>query len=286
MQRTVFIVFNVCVLGLAVACGGGSSAPTAPSGTSTATSSSSSASTAGTSGAATDTATGTPATATSSECQIFGGGTLNISRRSADGAFTHAPFTATDLGVITNGQETNDPRFTYQWIRNRGSAVNIYAPADGVLVRLRHKTAGPNFPSDDFDLFFLVACEPGLYRDRDVMFRFNHITDPRDDIRAAYRAGSLPSQEIGAQVIEFEDRQVPTSNIRVSAGELLGSTRGTPGANNFDFQIGINNATVCPFAVLNEPHRSTLLAMMGPQSATPSGPPVPGFPCTGFGGMP
>jgi hypothetical protein len=212
---------------------------------------------------------------------------ITVGRTSSDGAFTHAPFNAADLSLITNGQETNDPRFAYNWIRNRGSRINIYAPADGVLVRLRHKTANAQFNSDDFDLFLLVACDPSQPVSRDTLVRFNHITHPRDDIRAAYAAGSLPSQDLTVDPpIEYEDRQVPLSNIAVKAGDLLGSTSGTPTGNNFDFMIAINNATVCPFTPLAEPHRATLLAMLGPQRVSPAGPPQPGYPCTGYGAAP
>jgi hypothetical protein len=218
-------------------------------------------------------------------CTTYGGKQVMLARTSAAGTFTSAPFNASDLSLITNGIETNDPRFSYQWIRNRGGSVNIYAPTDGVLIRLRHKTANAEFNSDDFDLFFLVACNPNRPNEGDTIVRFNHITDPRADLRAAYAAGSLPAPDIPAGV-EHEERQVPLANIAVRAGELLGSTRGTPTGNNFDFQIAINNATVCPFSVLNEPHKTALTNLLGPQSASPFGPPVAGYPCTGYGGPP
>jgi hypothetical protein len=271
----------ILLTSLLAACGGGSSSPTSPSTTAATTTSTTTATT-----STTATSSGGTSTTTASECRTFGNGSVSLSRRSSVGAFTHAPFNAADLSIITNGAETNDPRFTYQWIRNRGSAINIYAPADGVLVRIRHKTPNAQFASEDYDLFFLVACEPGRYLERDAIVRFNHITDPRADIRAAYRAGSLPSQEIGTEIVEYEDRQVPTSYIRVVAGELLGSTRGTPTANNFDFSIAVDDVTLCPFSALNEPHKSALLGLLGPQSATPTGPPVAGYPCQGFGRKP
>lgn len=225
---------------------------------------------------------------TSTQCSTFGNRRVTVTNRSTTGIFTHAPFNASDLALITNGIETNDPRFSYQWVRNRGSAVDIYAPADGVLVRIRHKVPRAEFPSEDYDMFFLVACDPNRPGAGEAIVRFNHITDPRADIRAAYAFGALPAPEFGAggSFDEREDRQVPTTNIAVRAGERLGSTRGTPTANNFDFMIAIDNVTVCPFTVLNEPHRAALLGLLGPQSASPAGPPVPGFACTGYGGAP
>jgi hypothetical protein len=52
---------------------------------------------------------------------------------------------------------------------------------------------------------------------------------------------------------------------------------------NLDFS---SDGSVCPFSALNEPHRSQLLAMLGPQSATPAGPSVPGYACRGYGARP
>ncbi|MDO9319696.1 MAG: hypothetical protein Q7V56_16070 [Gammaproteobacteria bacterium] len=220
-------------------------------------------------------------------CAAYGGRTVNVGYTSAQGVFTHAPFRAQDLAMITNGEETNDARFSYQWIKRQGERIDIYAPADGVLVRLRHKTENlPIFPSDDFDLFFLVACDPARPGSNDVIVRFNHITDPRPDIKAAYGFGSLGAPVFTPAFEEREDRQVPLVNIAVKAGDYLGSTSGTPTARDFDFQIGINDVSVCPFSVLNEPHRSDLLALLGPQSATPFGPSMPGYACRGYGARP
>lgn len=201
-------------------------------------------------------------------------------RENSSGDFN---YTATPESLLI----TNDARFSYQWIKRQGERIDIYAPADGVLVRLRHKTENlPIFPSDDFDLFFLVACDPARPGSNDVIVRFNHITDPRPDIKAAYGFGSLGAPVFTPAFEEREDRQVPLVNIAVKAGDYLGSTSGTPTARDFDFQIGINDVSVCPFSVLNEPHRSDLLALLGPQSATPFGPSVPGYACRGYGARP
>ena len=218
-------------------------------------------------------------------CSTYGGRTVQVGYRNSTQVFTHTPFNASDLALITNGIETNDSRFAYTWIKKQGTKIDIYAPADGVLIRMRHKAENlPDFPSDDFDLFFLVACDPNAPQNQTIV-RFNHITDPRPDIKAAYAFGAL-----GAPVFnpfdEHEERQVPTVNIAVKAGDYIGSTSGTPVARNFDFQIGINDVTVCPFSVLEEPHRSRLLGLLGPQANSPAGPPVANFSCQGYGGRP
>lgn len=220
-------------------------------------------------------------------CNAFGDRTVNVGYTSAEGVFTHPPFRAQDLAILTNGEETNDPRFSYAWIKNQRSKIDIYAPADGVLVRMRHKVENlPIFPSDDYDLFFLVACDPARPGTSNVEIRFNHITDPRPDIKAAYAFGALGAPVFVPEFMELTERQVPLTNIAVKAGDYIGSTSGTPFASNFDFQISINDSTVCPYSVLNEPHRSTLLALLGPKSATPFGPGVPGYACKGYGSRP
>lgn len=220
------------------------------------------------------------------QCKSYGDRVVPVWHTSAAGIFTHAPFAASDLSIITNGEETNDPRFSYQWIKRQGEQINIYAPADGVLIRLRHKARNlPEFDSDDYDLPFLVACDPDK-PDSQSIVRFNHITNPRPDIKAAFAFGELGAPLFKPVFAEHEERQVPTSNIVVRAGDYLGSTSGTPVARNFDFSISINNATVCPFSVLAEPHRTQLLNLLGPQINTSFGPPVAGYVCMGYGMRP
>ncbi len=229
------------------------------------------------------------------QCPSYGGRTVPVWHTSATGVFTHAPFAAADLNMITNGIDTNDPRFSYPWVKQVPSQsspvvpINIYAPADGVLVRMRHKAQNlPEFDSDDYDLFFLVACDPAR-PDKEVLVRFNHITEPRPDIKAAFAFGSLGAPVFKPVFDEHEERQVPVTNIVVRAGDYLGRTSGTPVAHDFDFMIAIDGFSTCPFNVLNEPHRTQLLNMLGPGGTggnSPFGPPVPGHPCTGYGGRP
>lgn len=263
MEPFKFVAPVLAVACLAGACGG--SSPSAP-GTSTSTTP----------------VTSTPTTPAATPCTSYRDQKITLTTRTA--SFTNAPFNASELALITNGDETNDPRFSYQWVKS--GSTSIYAPADGVLIRIRHKAENlPDFPSDDYDFFFLAACDPARPSESDTIFRFNHITDPRADLKAAYGFGALPAPSFNP-FDEHEERQAPTTNIVVRAGELLGSTRGTPFAHDFDFSISVNNATVCPFSVLNEPHKTTLLNMLGPISSSPFGPPTPGYPCRGYGAKP
>lgn len=52
--------------------------------------------------------------------------------------FTKAPFNASDITIITNGEDTNDARLPYVWVKSPYTPIPIYAPADGVLVIIRH----------------------------------------------------------------------------------------------------------------------------------------------------
>ena len=220
------------------------------------------------------------------QCQSYGGRTVPVWHKSTDGIFSHTPFNADDLSLITNGEETNDPRFSYQWVKRKGETINIFAPADGVFIRIRHKARNlPDFDSDDYDLLFLVACDPAQ-PDKQAIVRFNHITNPRADFKAAYAFGELGAPSFAPVFEEHEERQVPTTNIVVRAGDYLGATSGTPLAHDFDFMISVNNITVCPFSVLAEPYRTQLLNLLGPKSASPNGPGVPGYQCKGYGGRP
>lgn len=196
--------------------------------------------------------------------------------------FTKAPFNASDVALITNGEDTNDARLSYVWVKSPYTPIPIYAPADGVLVIIRHLTATKFFPSDDYQLQF------NLSENCDDNFRFNHITQPRADIKAAYQFGDQCSScfdDQGNPTGRFEEREKPGTAIKVKAGELLGYTSGTPNAHDFDFGVGISQKSLCPYSVLAEPFKTELLALLGPgpKSGLPYGQPKPGYGCTGYG---
>lgn len=192
----------------------------------------------------------------------------------AKDAFTALPFDTSNIRLITNGKETNDARFVYPWVKS--GKVNIYAPADGVLFKIRHKVFEVGgLKGNDYDIFFQVDCG--------TAYRFNHITDPRDNIKATYPAGDLASGDYSNGGQDMPERVKPKIAIKVKAGELLGSTSGTPEAQNFDFAVGVASEapksgelkSVCPFNVFSEPNKTKLLALMGPKN----GDPTPGYAC-------
>lgn len=168
---------------------------------------------------------------------------------------------------ITLGRETNDPRFVYVWLADPSTPLPIYAPVDGELFRIRHKTANAMFPSDDYDLFFRGDCG--------VVVRFNHITAPRADLKATYPAGDQPSGAYVNGGLDYPERVEPRQHIRVRAGEPLGATTGTPGAHDWDYSVYVNGVAVCPFDPYDEPLASRFRALLAPLNGSPGG----GYPC-------
>lgn len=195
---------------------------------------------------------------------------------SSQGAFKEMPFKVDEVSLVTLGKETNDARFVYPWVKS--VSTKIYAPADGILYKIRHKVyeiGGKK--GNDYDIFFQVS--------KDTAYRFNHISNPRSDIKATYSAGELPSGDYANGGMDIEERVKPSKAIAVKAGEDLGSTVGTPEARNFDFAVGTVGSnpnaregelfSVCPFSVFNEPMKTNLLNMLGPKGGVPQ----PGYPC-------
>lgn len=196
---------------------------------------------------------------------------------SAKGAFKEMPFKTDEIKVVTLGKETNDSRFLYPWVKN--DKTNIYAPADGVLYKIRHKVYEVGGQKgNDYDIFFQVSC--------DTAYRFNHISNPRDDIKATYPAGNLPSGDYDKGGQDIAERVKPVKAIAVKAGDHLGYTTGTPGAHSFDFAVGVAGTnpqalegelySVCPFSLFNEPLKTNLMNLLGPKTTYT---PQPGYPC-------
>lgn len=191
----------------------------------------------------------------------------------AKDAFKSLPFKLDQIKVVTLGKETNDPRFLYPWVAN--DKTEIFAPADGKLYMVRHKVYEMDGKKgNDYDMFFAVDCK--------TVYRFNHITNPRDDIKATYPAGDLPSGDYTNGGLDIPERVKPKTAITVKAGEALGYTTGTVVARNFDFAVGKSTSregdklALCPFNVFSEPNKSKLLALIGPKT---TGMPQAGYAC-------
>lgn len=194
----------------------------------------------------------------------------------AENAFTESPLNLDQVKVITLGKETNDPRFVYPWINtDKSERTEIFAPATGKLYMIRHKVYEVGGEKgNDYDMFFAVDCK--------TVYRFNHISNPREDIKATYPAGDLPSGDYANGGQDIAERVKPKTAITVKAGESLGSTIGTPGAHSFDFAVGVakdsisDKIAVCPFSVFSEPHKTKLLNMLGSKTDYK---PRPGMAC-------
>ncbi len=198
-------------------------------------------------------------------------------------AFMHKPFDATNIRFITVGDDTQsgDPRFVYPWITS-GKSVTIYAPADGTLSVIRHKVAPQADGSThrDFDIFFEMTT------DCQATYRFNHITSPRADIESAYRGGKdQPTGDYANGGLDDPKLIVPLKKVHVKAGDVLGTTTGTPAAHNFDYALSIlkeqphdkySGTAVCPLDVFPDPIKNPLMALLATDQY--SGP-VAGTPC-------
>ena len=204
---------------------------------------------------------------------------------SSRGAFTHTPFDVNDIRIIVNGGDGGgaDPRFAYVTVASPDQRIPLYAPAPMLLVRIRPKDSAsvPNrlaMRATDWDLFFVVSC--------DTQIRINHVTEPSQRIRDAWGFPGLFATwwlPDGTQV-SADDRQVPTRAVVFQPGELIGYTQGTLQASNFDYVVAVNDYTVCPWSVFDEPIKTALLGKLGPKPLSPSDGPVPGWPCQGYGG--
>lgn len=194
----------------------------------------------------------------------------------AKNAFTELPFKPEQVKVVTLGKETNDARFVYPWVNTAaGDRTEVFAPATGKLYMIRHKVYEMDGKKgNDYDMFFAVDCK--------TVYRFNHISNPREDIKAAYPAGELPSGDYANGGMDIPERVKPTTAITVKAGESLGYTVGTPTARNFDFAVGLGSSkesdklAVCPFDVFSDPNKTTLKNLLGPKT---EGMPKAGYPC-------
>lgn len=190
--------------------------------------------------------------------------------------FTSLPFNLDELKLITLGKETNDPRFVYPWVNtDKGDKTHIFAPAAGKLYMIRHKVYEiDGKKGNDYDMFFAVDCK--------TVYRFNHITNPREDIKATYPAGDLPSGDYANGCLDIPERVKSTKLITVKAGEALGYTTGTVVAHNFDFAVGKSTSkegdkvAVCPLKVFSDANNAKLLAKLGPKA---TGMPQAGYPC-------
>ncbi len=201
------------------------------------------------------------------------------------GAFTHRPFDLGDIKIIVNGSDGGgaDPRFAYVTVASPDLRIPIYAPAPMLLVKIRPKDTAsvPNqlaMRETDWDLFFVVSCN--------TQIRINHITEPSQRVRNAWgHPGQFATWWLpdGTQV-SADDRQVPVREVVFQPGEIIGYTQGTRQASNFDYVVAIDDVTVCPWSVFDEPLRSEIQSKLGPKPMSAFDGPVPGWPCQGYGG--
>lgn len=199
-------------------------------------------------------------------CSVAGQN-VEIARESSDGAFTASITDIDKISVISPGKLVGDARLTYLWIKDK-QRVPVFAPADGTLIHINYKTRvdlPPGMSKPDYDLLFLVDCK--------TMYRLNHITDPNPEI-AALKPIAEPLQLGKGHAAPSDKDTTPKVNIIVKAGQQIGTTTGTPAAQNFDFGLFIDQVSVCPYEKFNEPIRSAWLTLLGDTTK-----PIKGTPC-------
>ncbi len=149
---------------------------------------------------------------------------------------------------------------TYVFIKPEVVEVPVYAPTDMDLINVTDDGA-------DFGLMFRASCE--------AVLRFGHITNPVSSIRNL----------AVTQGISMFEGQAPTL-LQVSAGDLIGTTSGTPQARSFDFgvyhserpQTFLNNErfypvetfrySTCPYDYYTGDLRNQMYALFGPKPLT------------------
>lgn len=100
---------------------------------------------------------------------------------------------------------------TYVFIKPEVAEVPVYVPVDMDLVNVTDN-------GTDFGLMFRASCE--------VVLRFGHITKP---------VASIRDLAVNEGISMFEGRA--PALLRVSAGDLIGTTSGTAQARSFDFGV-------------------------------------------------
>lgn len=214
----------------------------------------------------------------------------NWIEKNCSGALEQQAMTNSYLGVPCTSHP--NPRFTYDfteidkilkitppslvanksqdraflWIDTaKADKVPIYAPVDADLVRGIYKIS-KTVETVDYDLHFQISCE--------VWFFVNHISDPVDRIKK-----SFPSTPTDSTTLENFTQIIPPLNFK--AGELIGYTKGTAQAHNFDFAVFDLNHTntltgqdssndsrfknfICPFDLFPEAIKNSYYQKLDP----------------------
>ncbi|MBI4032218.1 hypothetical protein HY374_00760 [Candidatus Berkelbacteria bacterium] len=156
----------------------------------------------------------------------------------------------TDLSLIARiippaGVQERGELKTHSYLHIQGDgSVPVYAPAGGVIRWGHHviqqDTTGAFDPTlgDEYALFIELDCRYYLFID--------HFSDPTDAIR-----GALPAEPVESTQTEFL-----SPPIAVTAGELLGQTRGTNPGGIWDFGLyDRQQQNVFPSSVTNASRR-------------------------------
>lgn len=116
----------------------------------------------------------------------------------------------------------------FLWIdTSKTDKMPIYAPVDADLVRGVYKIS-KTVETIDYDLHFQVSCE--------IWFYVNHISDPVDKIKKFFPSTPASLNTSGSSTTSDNFTQI-SPPLHFSAGDLIGYTKGTAQAHNFDFAV-------------------------------------------------
>ncbi|MDA2936495.1 hypothetical protein MYX06_04725 [Patescibacteria group bacterium AH-259-L05] len=131
----------------------------------------------------------------------------------------------TDFSNIRRITAPGSPSFEgpkgHSFIWTEHERIPVYAPIDAILENGAYYTGG-----DDATQYILTFRIKNIC---DFVFKFDHIDEPVDSIRNVFPLTPRPTEDTRGEA--------PATEIPFSAGDLIGYTRGTRQAGNWDFGL-------------------------------------------------
>jgi len=123
--------------------------------------------------------------------------------------------------ITAPGSPSSEGPKGHSFIWTENERVPVYAPVDAVLENGAYYTAGDGATQYILNFRIKNIC--------DFVFRFDHIDETVDSVRNVFPLTPRPTEDTRGEP--------PTTEISFSAGELIGYTRGTRQAGNWDFGL-------------------------------------------------
>ena len=171
------------------------------------------------------------------DANFFGGGKMKDCVNNPKPVFTRNVTRLEDIDYLVEwGNVFGGSLKGHSYLHNRNTGysggklqgikrVPVYAPVDSYLISYAHTRLSSSLMKDEFWLTFQVSCE--------VAYKFDHIDQLAGNVKA----------KLGATPYKVDDSRTTALRqpIFVKAGELIGTTQGTPQTGSWDF--GVYNTT-------------------------------------------